>query len=584
MQSIDLFRRDETALLVIDMQNAFCHPSGGFAQVGRDVSAQHAIIPTVAQLVQLARGAGISVVWTIQEGLGPDDRARLSNELPRRLGRGAVEPETWCIRGTWDAELVEPLDRELRPEDHVVRKLRMSGFYSTTLDATLRIRGIRTLIVTGVNTEKCVESTVRDASFRDYEVVVVSDAVATSDRAFHDDSLRKIDAYFGVVLPSQEVSAAMSTTSRGRGLVMVSGGPHRIRVGVVQAAPVFLDREATTARACELMEEAGSAGVSILGFPEGFIPTHPDWYHYVPASSAASFDFARRLFLNAVEIPSPTTDRLCAAAAASGVSVVIGICELTPEPDLTLYNSQLFIASDGTILGRHRKIMPTLGERVVHARGGGDGLRVFATPSARVGGLICGENSNPLAIMALAAERPSVHVASWPSPVSKDEGGMSDLIKVASQAIAYQMGAFVLSSQAVVNEAIASELAQSDSDRAFLIGQAGRGSSVIVGPDRTVLAGPPEGPWEGILSAEVDLEASVVARHIHDFAGHYNRPDIFKLEVDRRGGRLVETVDEEPPSSVEANGAPGRSALPSDDPGNGRSVHAGSDRPIREVT
>jgi ureidoacrylate peracid hydrolase len=213
VQPTDLFRREDTALLVIDMQNAFCHPAGGFAKVGRDVSAQHAIIPTVAQLVRAARSAGISVVWTIQEGLGPGDRARLSTELPRRLGRAPVEPETWCIRSTWDADLVEPLDRELRSEDHVVHKLRMSGFYSTILDATLRIRRIRTLIVTGVNTEKCVESTVRDASFRDYDVVVVRDAVATSDRAFHDDSLRKIDAYFGFVLPSQEVIAAMSTAA-----------------------------------------------------------------------------------------------------------------------------------------------------------------------------------------------------------------------------------------------------------------------------------------------------------------------------------------------------------------------------------
>jgi len=362
---------------------------------------------------------------------------------------------------------------------------------------------------------------------------------------------------------------------------MVSSRSQQVRVGVVQAAPVFLDREATTARACELIEEAGAAGVSILGFPEGFIPTHPDWYHYVPASSAASFDFARRLFLNAVEIPSPTTDLLCKAAAASRVSVVVGICERTPEPDSTLYNSQLFIASDGTILGRHRKIMPTLGERVVHARGGGDGLRVFATPTARVGGLICGENSNPLAIMALAADRPEVHVASWPSPVSKDEGGMSDLISVASRAIAYQMGAFVLSSQAVVNEAIAHELAQSDGDFAFLIGQAGRGSSMIVGPDRTVLVGPPDGPWEGILSADVDLEACVVARHIHDFAGHYNRPDIFRLEVDRRGGQLVETLDEDPPSSLAPNASPDRAPAPPEVAGNGRAAHSRTDQAVR---
>jgi ureidoacrylate peracid hydrolase len=218
VEPTDLFRPDETALLVIDMQNAFCHPEGGFAQVGRDVSAQHAIVPRVVELVRAARSAGFDIVWTIQEGLGAGDRARLASEVPARLGRGRVAPETWCIRGTWDARLIEPLDHEVRPEDHVVRKLRMSSFYSTTLDATLRIRGISTLIVCGVNTEKCVESTVRDASFRDFDVVVVGDAVATTDRGFHEDSLRKIEAYFGVVLSSQAILASLATSAIAGGV------------------------------------------------------------------------------------------------------------------------------------------------------------------------------------------------------------------------------------------------------------------------------------------------------------------------------------------------------------------------------
>jgi ureidoacrylate peracid hydrolase len=206
-----LFRRDDTALLVVDMQNAFCHPDGGFAQVGRDVTAQNGVIPTVVSLVRAARAADVLVLWTIQEGLGADDRARLRLRIPRLLGRpGAGEPETWSIRGSWDAELIDALRDELRPEDHVIRKLRMSAFYSTTLDSTLRIRRISCLIVVGVNTEKCVESTVRDASFRDYDVVVVNDAVATTDRAFHEDSLRKIDTYFGTVLSSQAVIEAFS--------------------------------------------------------------------------------------------------------------------------------------------------------------------------------------------------------------------------------------------------------------------------------------------------------------------------------------------------------------------------------------
>jgi ureidoacrylate peracid hydrolase len=205
-----MFPSDQTALLVIDMQNAFCHPHGGFAQAGRDVRSQHAIIPTVAAMVHAARTAGLPIIWTIQEGLGPDDRARLSRPIPALLGRAdAGTPETWSIRGTWDAELVDPLLAASQPEDQIVRKLRMSAFYSTTLDALLRIRQIARLIVTGVNTEKCVESTVRDASFRDYDVVVVRDGVATTDQSFHEDSLRKIEAYFATVLPSEVVLDAL---------------------------------------------------------------------------------------------------------------------------------------------------------------------------------------------------------------------------------------------------------------------------------------------------------------------------------------------------------------------------------------
>ena len=317
-----------------------------------------------------------------------------------------------------------------------------------------------------------------------------------------------------------------------------------LRVGAVQAAPVFLDREATTQRACQLIAEAGRLGVDVLGFPEGYIPTHPDWYHYLPASSRKSFGFANRLFNNSVEVPGPTVDRLADAAVRARVNVVVGVCERTAEPDVNLYNTQLFISSDGVLLGKHQKIMPTLAERVVHSRGSGAGLRVFATPAARVSGLICGENSNPLAVMTLTSERPHVHVASWPSPVSKDEGGMGDLIRSVSQWLAYASGSFVLSSQAVVDESIAEEISQTDDDRRFLVSQARRGHSMIVAPDQTILATAPDEPWEGIVTAEIDLQSCVRARHIHDFAGHYNRPDIFRLQIDRATPRLVTTSDD----------------------------------------
>lgn len=216
MMSLDgLLHARDTALLVIDMQNAFCHPAGGFAQAGRDVSAQDGIVPKVASVVRAARGAGLPIIWTLQENMANEDRAALARRIPFVLGRpGAGDPESWCIRGTWDAELRAELNEELRAEDHVVRKHRMSAFYSTTLDSLLRMLQVQCLIVTGVNTEKCVESTVREAFFRDYDVVVVADAVATTDRDFHRDSLRKIDLYFGAVLPAEDVLGQLVRAGR----------------------------------------------------------------------------------------------------------------------------------------------------------------------------------------------------------------------------------------------------------------------------------------------------------------------------------------------------------------------------------
>ena len=217
MPARNLFDARDAALHVVDMQNAFCATDGGFAKAGRDVTAQHAIIPTVVRLVEAARHAGLPVIWTIQENLSADDRAALGRRLPYRLGRpNAGIPEPWCIRDSRDAELVDALRAEQRVEDHVVRKLRMSAFYSTTLDALLRIREIKTLVVAGVNTEKCIESTVREAFFRDLDVVVAGDAVATSDRSFHEDSLRKIDLYFGAVMRTEAIVAELETITPGQ--------------------------------------------------------------------------------------------------------------------------------------------------------------------------------------------------------------------------------------------------------------------------------------------------------------------------------------------------------------------------------
>lgn len=321
----------------------------------------------------------------------------------------------------------------------------------------------------------------------------------------------------------------------------------KLRVGVVQAAPVFLNREASTEKAIGFIEEAGRQGVDLLAFPEGFIPAHPVWYHFHPATGKQSLAFATELFKNSVEIPSPTTDALCSVAAEAGVNVVMGLCEKRPRTTGTMFNTQLFIGRDGQILGKHQKLMPTVGERLVHTGGYGDSLRVFETDVGRVSGLICGENSNPLSIFALAEQGTQIHVASWPNHFSCNEHRMVDAITFATRSLSYKGSCFVLNACATISDEMRELLPYTDADRAFLADPENGGGSSIIGADSMVIAGPMSGAEEGLLVADINLEDCVKAKLVHDYSGHYNRPDVFTLTVDRSVPQYVQNVAEPAP-------------------------------------
>ncbi len=306
----------------------------------------------------------------------------------------------------------------------------------------------------------------------------------------------------------------------------------RMRVAVVQAAPVFLDREGSAAKAIAYIEEAGRQDIDLLAFPEGFIPAHPVWYHFHPATGKESLRMATELFKNSVEVPGPTVDALNEAARRADVNVVIGVCEKRPATTGTMFNTQLFISREGKLLGKHQKLMPTVGERLVHTGGYGDTLRVFQTDLARVSGLICGENSNPLAIFALAAQGTQIHVASWPNHFSCNEHRMVDAITFATRSLSYKCSCFVLNACSTISDEMRQMLPYREEDRAFLNDPENGGGSSIIGADSLVLAGPMSGAEEGLLVAEIDLEDCVRAKLVHDYSGHYNRPDVFTLNID----------------------------------------------------
>jgi aliphatic nitrilase len=328
-----------------------------------------------------------------------------------------------------------------------------------------------------------------------------------------------------------------------------------VKVAAVQAASVFLDRERSTEKACSLIREAGRNGARVIGFPEGFIPAHPVWYHHHAATGALANRLSVELFKNSVEIPGPHVAALCAAARDAEAYVVIGVCEKLPNTFGTMFNTQIYIGPDGRLIGKHQKIMPTVGERLVHTGGYGDTFGAFDSEFGPMSGLICGENSNPLAVFALTAEHTRIHVMSWPNhfPVSGDP--LRNRVAVDSQAFAQMSKAFVISACGTVDEHMIRMLEPSAEAERFLRDPDCAGGSVIVAPNSRVIAGP-LGAEEAILYADCNLELGIQMKLRHDFAGHYNRPDIFQVHVNRSTPQLYQT------SGANGAGLPGTHHTP----------------------
>src|SRR5262245_7350214 len=337
-----------------------------------------------------------------------------------------------------------------------------------------------------------------------------------------------------------------------------------VKVAAVQAASVFLDREGSTEKACRLIREAGTGGARLIAFPEGYIPAHPVWYHHHPATSALANRLTVELFKNAVEIPGPKSAELCAAARAANAYVVMGVCEKLPKTIGTMFNTQVFIGPDGTLLGKHQKFMPTVGERLVHMGGFGDRLGAVQTEFGPISGLICGENSNPLAIFALTAEGTRIHVMSWPNHFPTSGDPLRNRVAVDSQAFAQMSKAFVVSACGTVDEQMIAMLEPDAEAEKFLRSPDCSGGSVIVAPNSRIIAGP-MGAEEGILYAECDLELGIQMKLRHDFAGHYNRPDIFHLHINRSAPQLYTVHGDQDRlsdrSSAKLAAAPGPNAL-----------------------
>jgi nitrilase len=305
--------------------------------------------------------------------------------------------------------------------------------------------------------------------------------------------------------------------------------PSKIKVAVVQAAPVLFDTERSLQKLADFSADAAAQGAELVVFPEAFIAGYPKGHDFgvsVGIRSSEGRDEFRRLFENAIAVPGPATDFIGNVAQKHGIHLVVGVTE---KDGGTLFCTALFFGPDGNLLGKHRKLMPTAMERVIWGNGDGSTLPVFSTKLGKVGSVICWENYMPLLRMAMYAQGIELYCAitvddrdTWHSTVTH---------------IALEGRCFVLSACQLLRR---SDLPGDYPADRFPVSQQLliRGGSCIVGPLGQVLAGPKFGE-ECVLTAELDRADLPRAKFDFDVVGHYARPDVFRLEVNERPMKSV---------------------------------------------
>lgn len=324
---------------------------------------------------------------------------------------------------------------------------------------------------------------------------------------------------------------------------MSSTESNLVRVAIVQRPPVSLDRTATVEQVVEGMEEAAAAGARLAVFPETYIPGYPDYIWRLrpgdPHDYQLSSEIHGRLLANSIDLDGDDLAPIRDAAASHEMVVMVGIHERDGRfSRATIYNTMVTVGSDGALLNRHRKLVPTNPERMVWSPGDGSGLQVLDTVAGRVGGLICWENYMPLARFALYAQGVEIWVApTW------DQG---DTWHASLRHIAKEGRCWVLGAGCAIH---ASDIPADFPDRDRLYPDSDEwinsGDSVVVDPTGRIVAGPLHREY-GILTADLDLSEARSAHYTLDAAGHFNRPDVFRLQVDRSVRPQVDFEDHAP--------------------------------------
>lgn len=300
----------------------------------------------------------------------------------------------------------------------------------------------------------------------------------------------------------------------------------KYKIAAVQAAPVFLDREATLEKACALIAEAAREGARLAVFPEAFLSGYPDWVWLLPSGrKPLQSSLYAELLENSVSVPDGATAKLCEVAAESKIHIVMGMNERNDGASgSSLYNSLLFIDDGGEILGVHRKLVPTGGERLIWTGGSGSDLHVFDTSLGKLGGLICWENLMPLARTAMHQGGAQIHVApTWDS----SEPWLTSMRHIAREGGMYVINCCAAMPMDAIPDRCEFKSLYPEGRKWVNVG-----NSCVIDPNGRYLVEPVK-EKEVILYAEIDLGEIAEAKWMFDVAGHYARPDVFQYSVRR---------------------------------------------------
>jgi predicted amidohydrolase len=314
------------------------------------------------------------------------------------------------------------------------------------------------------------------------------------------------------------------------------------KVAAIQAAPVFLDSTATTEKACRLIASAAAQGARVIALPEVFIPGYPYWSWMMnPLEGSKWF---RALYKASILVPGPETNLLARAARDAGAYVVVGVNERSPNSIGTIYNTNLVFGPDGSLLGRHRKLVPTFAEKLTWASGDGSSLRTYETPYGAIGTLACGENTNTLARFTLLSQDERIHIANYIAFPFTENYDMPEAIRIRAGAHAFEGKLYTLVSCSAMSDQIADMLCTTDEQRRMMSGRPNAFSGIF-GPDGRLVTDPLIDE-EGIVVAEIDPERCIEPKQFQDITGAYNRFDIFDLRVNRRALAPAQFADAAP--------------------------------------